>query len=81
MTIEEAKAKLSALQQKMSAYQHAMSVLYYDGSTVAPRGTTANRAQTMAIFSREIYELSTGKDTVELLEFLDAHREELDEKE
>lgn len=81
MTIEQAKAKLYALQAKLTAYNHATAVLYYDGATTAPRGTGANRAQTMAVLSGEIYSLSTGKETVELLEYLDANRDQLSEKE
>ena len=81
MTIEQAKEKLYALQAKLAAYNHATAVLYYDGATTAPKGTGANRAQTMAVLGGEIYNLSTGKETVELLEFLDANKTELSEKE
>ena len=81
MTLEEAKTKLKALQEKMAAYGHALSLLYYDGVTGAPRGTAANRGQTMGVLSEELYQLSTGEDTVSLLEYLDEHKAELDEKE
>ena len=81
MTIEQAREKLYALQAKLAAYNHATAVLYYDGATTAPRGTGANRAQTMAVLSGEIYSLSTGRETVELLELLDANKAELAEKE
>ena len=80
MTIEQAKEKLYALQAKLAAFNHATAVLYYDGATTAPKGTGANRAQTMAVLSGEIYKLSTGKDTVELLEFLDENKAQLEEK-
>ncbi|MBE6894896.1 MAG: carboxypeptidase M32 [Ruminococcaceae bacterium] len=81
MTIQQAKEKLYALQAKLAAYNHATAILYYDGATTAPKGTGANRAQTMAVLSGEIYALSTGKDTVELLEFIDANKEQFSEKE
>jgi len=81
MTLEEAKAKLTALQAKMSAYDHATSLIYYDGVTAAPKKTAENRAQTLGILSEEQYLLATGKDTVELLEYLDARKDELDERE
>lgn len=81
MTLQEARERLTALQTKLAAYEHALSVLYYDGATVAPKGTTANRAQTMGILSQEVYELSTGRETVALLEFLDENKAELDQKE
>ena len=81
MTVEQAKEKLYALQAKLAAYNHATAVLYYDGATTAPKGTGANRAQTMAVLGGEIYNLSTGKETVELLEFLDENKEQLSDKE
>ena len=80
MTLEEAKEKLDALQKKMSAYDHAMGLIFYDGDATAPKGTAANRAQTLAVLSEETYLLSTGEATVGLLEYLDDHRGELDQK-
>ena len=80
MTLDEAIKSLMALQAKLAAYGHAMGLLFYDGATTAPKGTAANRGQTMSILSEEHYKLTTGKETVALLEFLDAHKAELDEK-
>lgn len=81
MTLEEARGKLDALQKKQSALNHAMSLLYFDGATAAPKGTAANRGQTMSLLGEEVYKLTTGPETVELLEFLDARREELTDRE
>ena len=81
MNVQEAKEKLTQLQQKMSAYDHACAILYYDGVTTAPKGTAENRAKTLSVLSEESYKLATGKETVELLEYLDAHKEELNEAE
>ena len=81
MELQEAREKLLALQAKMSAYHHAMGLLSYDGATTAPKGTAANRGHTLAILSEESYKLTTGEETVSLLEYLDAHKEELDAKE
>ena len=81
MTLEEARAALKRLQAKMSAYSHASTMIYYDGVTGAPGGTAANRGQTLAILSEEQYRLATGAQTVELLEFLDGNKAELNEQE
>lgn len=81
MNIQEAKSQLMALQAKMSAYHHAMGLLSYDGVTTAPKATTANRGHTLSILSEENYKLSTGNETVDLLEYLDANKEELDARE
>lgn len=81
MTINEAKEKLSALQSKTAAYGHAMSILFYDGATTAPKGTASNRGHALAVLSEEQYKLSTGEDTIALLDYLDEHKEELDDEE
>ena len=80
MTLDEAIKSLMALQAKLAAYGHAMGLLFYDGATTAPKGTAANRGQTMSILSEEHYKLTTGGETVALLEFLDAHKSGLNEK-
>ena len=77
ITLDEARAKLTDLQRKMAAYDHAVGLIYFDGCTTAPKDTAENRATTMAILSEEIYRQSTSDETFELLEFLDAHKEEL----
>ena len=51
MTLDEAIKSLMALQAKLAAYGHAMGLLFYDGATTAPKGTAANRGQTMSILS------------------------------
>ena len=81
MTLAEAKEKLIELQGRMSAYAHATSLIYYDGVTAAPKKTAENRAHTLGVLSEEQYRLATGQETVELLEFLDANKEELDLRE
>ncbi len=81
MTLEEARQKLEELQKKLSAYEHATSLIYYDGVTAAPKGTAENRAQTLEVLSGETYRLGTGKETVALLEFLDENKAELTERE
>ena len=57
MTLDEAIKSLMALQAKLAAYGHAMGLLFYDGATTAPKGTAANRGQTMSILSEEHYKL------------------------
>ena len=71
MNFQEAKTQLMDLQRKASAYEHAMSLMYYDGVTTAPKGTAENRANSLSVLSEEMYRYSTSKDTVELLEYLD----------
>ena len=81
LELNSARQQLITLQEKMSAYDHAMSLISYDGETAAPRGTAQNRAHSMGILSEITYTLATGKETVELLEYLDANKDSLDQKE
>ena len=69
--------KLKHLQEKMSAYRHALTLLNYDGETTAPKGTAENRAHAMSFLSEEFYKLSVGSETDELLESLDKDKENL----
>ena len=81
MELQDARRQLMELQEKMSAYNHAMGLLSYDGETTAPRGTAANRGHSMGILSEIMYKLSTGRETVALLEYLDKNKAHLTEKE
>ena len=81
MDLLNAREQLMKLQAKMSAYSHAMGLMYYDGSTAAPKGTAANRGHSLSVLSEEMYKLSTGEETVALLEYLDGEKEQLTEKE
>ena len=81
MTLEEARARLDALQKKRSAYDHALALISYDGVTTAPKGTAVNRAQTMGILSEELYRLNAGEETAELLQFLEENGAALDARE
>jgi len=81
MEINEIKQKLYELQKKMGAYNHALALIQYDGETTAPSGTVENREISMSILSEESYKLSTSKETIELLESLDAEKDKLSEEE
>ena len=79
MNLEQLLSALDRLQRKMAAYNHAIGLIYYDGSTCAPSGTAANRGESIAILSEASYELSTCKETGDLLDSLWEKRSELDE--
>lgn len=81
MTVLEAKNKLMEVQSKISAYKHGLGVLTYDGVTVAPKGTSKNRAHTTEILSEELYKLTTSDEIMEVLDFLKNNSSELNQKE
>ena len=80
MELNTALEKLQSLQSKLSAYNHATSLIYLDGATYAPKGTASNRAKTLSVLSEESYMLSTSEKTIEMLEYLDENKEKLSEK-
>ena len=79
MELQEAKARIDALQRKEIAYNHAMGLLSYDGATGAPAGTAANRGETLAMLSEASYGIATGPEMIETVETLLRHADELDE--
>ena len=81
MDIKTAKETLLKMQDKASAYEHALGLLSFDGQTTAPSKTASNRAHAIEILSGEIYKLTTGEETVQAIKFLNEHREELSENE
>ena len=81
MELQQARKELMQLQEKMSAYDHAMGLIAYDGDTTAPPGTAGNRAHALGILSEITYQLATGRETVALLEYLDENKAALTDKE
>ena len=77
-SVSEAVAALKKHQATMSAYNHALGVLYLDATTAAPSDTWEGRGRTMEIMSEITYKLSTDPENGELLSYLEANLEELD---
>lgn len=78
MTLNEAKQKLAEYEKTAFALGHSMGLMYYDGATIAPKGSADVRASTLGELSRLSYNLATSPETVETLETLMAHKDELD---
>ncbi|MBR6708052.1 MAG: carboxypeptidase M32 [Clostridia bacterium] len=78
MTTQQATEALSAYEKTSFALNHAMGVIYYDGATVAPRGSAGVRGSTLGELSRISYELTTAPETVEMLQTLRDAQAELD---
>lgn len=76
-SVNQALEALKKHQDTMAAYNHALGVLFHDGSTVAPRESWAGRGQTMGVMSQIIYDLETKPENAEMLTYLEAHAEEL----
>ena len=78
-SVNQALEDLNKHQQTMAAYNHAIGVVYLDASTAAPKGTWEGRGRTMATLSEITYNLETDPKVGEMLSYLEAHLEELDE--
>ena len=79
--INEAKAALTALQAKLSAYNHATALIYYDGVTTAPRGTATNRGQTLSLDELEACIPAAAEDANQLAALLNSFLEDLPDTE
>ena len=76
-SVDQAREALAKYQATMAAYNHALGVLFHDGSTVAPKESWAGRGQTMGVMSQILYDLETKPENGELLTYLEANGQEL----
>ena len=77
-SVSQALEQLKKLQQTMAAYNHAISVMYLDASSAAPKDSTEGRSKTMSILSRVTYDLMANPENDELLSYLEANTADLD---
>lgn len=77
-SVNAAVEALQKLQETMSAYNHAIGVIYLDATTAAPADTWEGRSKTLEVLSRVTYDLETNPDNGELYDYLDEHKAELD---
>ena len=63
-SVNQALEALKKHQDTMAAYNHALGVLFHDGSTVAPKESWAGRGQTMGVMSQITYDLETKPENV-----------------
>ena len=78
MELNTALQKLKEYERRGFALSHASGLMYYDGATTAPKGSAGVRAITLGELSRISYEHTTAKESIEMLECLMAHSDELD---
>lgn len=73
-----AVGQLKELEEKRAALYHAMSVLYFDAATVAPKDTAEGRGRTMGVLSGMEHDLLANPENGALLDMLEAHADALD---
>lgn len=64
--------------QKMQHYSEALSVIYWDMRTGAPKKGIAQRSEVVGTLSASLFEMQTSTELGELLTMLEAQKEELD---
>ncbi len=78
-TVQQALEGLHTFSRTMAAYNHAMGVMYFDATTVAPAASFEGRGKTMEVLSKVTYDLMANPDLEEMLKVLEAHSDELDD--
>ena len=79
MTLEQAVKKLNELEKASYAVNHAQSILYVDGDTVAPKNSWKGRGRALAYLGELTYKQLVNPETGEMLETILQHRDETDE--
>ena len=79
MTLETAIEKLKELEKAAYALQHAQSILYTDGDTVAPKNSWKGRGMALAYLGELMYRQMVNPETGEVLETILQHKDDTDE--
>ena len=79
MIMEQAVEKLNELEKASYAVNHAQSILYVDGDTVAPKNSWKGRGRALAYLGELTYKQLVNPETGEMLETILQHRDETDE--
>ena len=79
MTLNEAIDKLNEIEKASYALNHAQSVLYVDGDTVAPKNSWKGRGKALAYLGELTYRQLVNPETGEILETILQHKNETDE--
>lgn len=77
MELEKARKEFNRLQARVSAINHAESLMFFDGETAAPSNTADNRIKALEVLNETIFNLLYGDKTAELVDFLSEHLDEL----
>ena len=79
MTLTEAIEKLNELEKSTYALNHAQSILYVDGDTVAPKNSWKGRGMALAYLTELAYKQLVNPETGEMLDTILQHKEETDD--
>ena len=78
--IASAIEKMYDGQRRMSAFNHAVGLISYDGATSAPAETANNRASAITVLSGEMYKMALDRENRTLLKALEKEQGKLSPK-
>ncbi len=78
MDLTVAQAKLNEVEKALMAYWHAMSIMNFDGETIAPKQSWRGRGEAGAYLARQEHALLTAPETREAVEAILAGRDRCD---
>ena len=81
MDYKVALEKLNEISAKMKALTHAMGLLHWDLETEAPELAVENISNTLAILTKENYNLIVSEETIEIIKTLEKADEKLSDLE
>ena len=80
MELKTALNRLETMEKEAYALRHAMSILYVDGYTAAPKNSWRGRGETLSYLSELGYKAMVNPETGEVLETILQHKDQVDEK-
>mgnify|MGYP005829623091 CR=1 FL=1 len=82
MTTEIKKIEKDFLEyvKKMSAYNEALGLIFWDLRTGAPKNGVEQRSEVIGLLSSEVFEMSTSEEMAAYIAKLSAHKENLTDK-
>ena len=79
MDLEQAVVEFKGLLDRIKMFSSALSVMSFDGATIAPKGSVKIRGKRDGFFQMEIFNLITSDQMKNCLEVLGSHLDTLDE--
>ncbi|WP_432408284.1 carboxypeptidase M32 [Wukongibacter sp. M2B1] len=78
MNLEQAKTQFNEILEKIKAYEHSASLIYWDAAIGAPKKAVDNRAQILGILSGEVFKLTVSEEMKQCLEALEENEDRID---
>ena len=80
VTVQEALDRVNEMEAKTNAFGYGMSVVYYDGDTIAPPESTKARGEFFSAMTELMYKLSVNPEIEEAIYCLADNADKLDER-